>query len=137
MNRIYKSQLIILFIVGIGALFGGALAIFDPSGTLYGMPVDVLKKGPFTNFLIPGLFLFFIIGVGHLLSFLTVKRRLKYHAYISGGAGGILMAWILVQCYILRSIHYLHIIFFVIGLSESIIALYMLYKQKLFPFSNM
>lgn len=128
--------MIIQLIVGIGALFGGGLAIYDPYGVLYGMPLDVLKTGPFTNFLIPGLFLFFAIGLGHLVSFAAVKRRLKLQPYISGAAGCILMAWIVVQCYIMRSIHFLHITFFAIGLLESVIALYILVKFKLFPFSK-
>lgn len=136
MKKIYSVQSIILFIVGLGALFGGTLAIVDPYGALLGMPSDVLKKGPFTSFLIPGLFLFFVIGLGHMVSFVAVKRRLKLHPYISGALGCILMSWILIQCYILESIHYLHIIFFMVGLSESLIALYMIFKLKLFPFSK-
>ena len=136
MKKVYRIQSVILFLVGVGALFGGAMGISDPYGISYGMPIDSLKNGPFTNFLIPGLFLFFIIGLGHLISFVAVKRKLKFHAYISGGAGCTLMAWILIQCYILQSIHYLHIIFFIIGLSESLIALYMLVRLKLFPFSK-
>lgn len=136
MKRIYAAQSVIHLIVGIGALFGGTLAIVDPYGVLFGMPVDVLKKGPFTSFLIPGLFLFCVIGLGHLISFVAVKRRLKLHPYISGGVGCILMSWILIQCYILESIHYLHVIFFMTGLSESLIALYMLIELKLFPFSK-
>ncbi len=136
MKRIYAIQSVIQLIVGIGALFGGALGITDPYGALFGMPADVLKKGPFTSFLIPGLFLFCVIGLGHLAAFLAVKRKLKLHPYISGGFGCILTAWILIQCYILQSIHYLHVIFFIVGLSECLIALYMLIKLKLFPFSK-
>lgn len=133
---VYRIQLFIQLIVGLGALFGGGMAIYDPYGVLYGMPVDVLKKGPFTSFLIPGLFLFAAIGLVHLLSFAAVKRRLRFHSYISCAAGCILIGWILIQCYIIQSVHYLHIIFFTIGLLEGVIALYMLYKCKLFPFSK-
>jgi hypothetical protein len=136
LKKIYKIQSVILCFVGIGALFGGMLGIFDPNGTFFGMPTDVLKTGPFTNFLIPGLFLFFVIGIGHLISFIFVKRKLKFHVYMSGGVGCILMAWILIQCYIMNAINILHVIFFLIGLVESSIALYMLIKLKLFPFNK-
>lgn len=135
MKKIYRIQSFILCFVGMGALFGGIQAIFDPSGISYGMSVDLLQTGPFTNFLVPGLFLFFVIGLGHLAAFIYVKRRLKFHIYMSGAVGCMLMAWIVIQCYILQSIHYLHIIFFLIGLFESIIALLMLVKSGLFPFS--
>jgi hypothetical protein len=136
LKKIYRIQSAILCFVGIGALFGGLMGISDPYGTLIGMSTDILKTGPFTNFLIPGLFLFFVIGIGHLTSFIFVKRRLKLHVYMSGGAGSILMAWILIQCYIMKMINILHVIFFLIGLAESSIALYMLIKLKLFPFNR-
>lgn len=136
MKKLYCIQSIVLCLVGTGALFGGGMAIYDPYGVLYGIPVDALKKGPFTNFLIPGLFLFFFIGVGSLISFAAVKRRHKLHPYFSGASGCILMGWIIVQCYILRSVYYLHIIFFILGLLESIIALYTLVKLRLYPFSH-
>lgn len=110
------------------------MGISDPYGALFGMPTDILKTGPFTNFLIPSLFLFFIIGFGHLVSFVFVKRKLKFHVYMSGGVGCILMAWILIQCYIINAINILHVLFFLIGLVESSTALYMLIKLKLFPF---
>lgn len=128
MKKIYWIQSAILCFVGVGALFGGMLAILDPYGTSYGMSTDALKKGPFTTFLVPGLFLLCVIGLGHLISFVFVKYKFKFHPYISGGAGFILMSWILIQCYMLQSINFLHVIFFLIGLFESIIALYMLLK---------
>lgn len=136
MKKIYRLQSIINLVVGIGALFGGAMAITDPYGVQFGMPVDVLKKGPFTTFLIPGLFLFSVIGLGHLLSFVAAWRKFRLHPYINGGAGCILMAWIVIQCYILESIHFLHVTFFIAGLAESLIALYILVKAGLFPFSR-
>lgn len=135
MKKIYIIQSIILCFVGVGALFGGILAITDPYGVSFGMGTEVLRKGPFTSFLIPGLFLFIVIGLGHLASFVFVKRRMKLHPYISGGAGCILMAWIVIQCYMLQAINILHVIFFLIGLAEGAISLYMLIKLKLFPFS--
>lgn len=137
LKKIYWLQSIILLIVGIGALFGGALAISDPYGVSFGMLPEVLRRGPFTSFLIPGLFLFIAIGLGHIFSAVAVMRKFKLHAYISGGAGCILMMWIVIQCYILQTVIHLHIIFFIIGLIESIIALYMLVKLKLFPFSKL
>jgi hypothetical protein len=136
LKKVYRIQSFILCFVGIGALFGGALAISDPYGTSFGASTDILKTGPFTNFLIPGLFLFFGIGIGHLIAFISVKRKLKLHAYICGGAGCVLMAWILIQCYILHTIAILHVVFFLLGLLESSISLYMLVKLRLFPFAK-
>ncbi len=137
LKRIYKTQSIILLLVGVGALFGGGMAIIDPSGALYGAPVEILKKGPFESFLIPGLFLFFVIGVGHLTAFGAMKCSHRLHAYLSGAAGCILTGWILIQCYVLQAANILHIVFFIVGLAESVIALYMLVKLRLFPFKDL
>ena len=136
MKKIYRILSAILCFVGIGALFGGLLGILDPYGKLFGMPTDVLKTGPFTNFLIPGLFLFFGIGVGHLISLIFVKKKLKYHVYLSGGVGCVLMSWILIQCYILSTINILHVVFSLVGSIEGLIALYLLIKLKQFPFNK-
>lgn len=136
MKRIYHIQSIILCFVGIGALFGGIMALIDPSGKLFGMSTDLLKKGLFDSFLIPGLFLFLVIGLGHMLSFWLVKKRVKFHPYISGTMGCILMAWIVIQCYILEAINILHMIYFIIGAVEGVMSLYMLFKMRLFPFNK-
>ncbi|SHJ16317.1 hypothetical protein [Lutispora thermophila] len=136
MNRIYIIQSTILCFVGIGALFGGAIAIIDPYEALLGISTELLKKGPFSNFLIPGLFLFIVIGLGHLLSFWFVKRKMKFHPYLSGAMGCILMAWIVIQCYILETINILHVIYFAIGVIEGLVSLYMLVKLRLFPFDK-
>ncbi|MCQ1531200.1 hypothetical protein [Lutispora saccharofermentans] len=135
MKGLYRIHSIILCFVGVGALFGGMLGITDPYGVSFGMSTELLRRGPFTSFLIPGLFLFIVIGLGHLAAFVFVKRRMKLHPYISGAAGCILMAWIMIQCYMLQAINILHVIFFMIGLAESGISLYMLVKLKQFPFS--
>ncbi|MCR4434315.1 MAG: hypothetical protein QHH06_01700 [Clostridiales bacterium] len=43
--------------VGIGAFFGGMLALSDPSGIKFGMPAaQALKNSPFSSFLIPAYF---------------------------------------------------------------------------------
>lgn len=136
MKKAYLIQMIMVCFVGIGALCGGLMGIIDPTGETFGIPTDMLKKGPFTDFFIPGLFLFFVIGVGHLSAFVFVKRKLPFHVYVSGGVGCILMGWILIQCYILQAYNFLHIIFFLLGAIEGLIALYMLVKRRLFPFSS-
>ena len=61
---------------------------------------------------------------------------MKFHPYLSGAMGCILMAWIVIQCYIIEIINILHIIYFIIGMIEGIISLYMLVKLRLIPFDN-
>lgn len=67
--------LILLAFLGVGALFGGAILIVSPSGKLFGMPLSMLRQSPFTDFLIPGIILFIVLGlVPCLLVFALIKR---------------------------------------------------------------
>jgi len=54
--------------VRLGAIVGGGTLILSPSGTLLGgLPLAMLNKTPFSDFLIPGIILFFVLGVGPVL----------------------------------------------------------------------
>lgn len=55
--------LVLLAMLGIGALFGGGVLIISPSGELFGMPLSMLENSPFDNFLLPGIILFSVLGV--------------------------------------------------------------------------
>jgi hypothetical protein len=49
--------------LSLGALFGGGAFILSPDGSLIHMPISHLEKSPFSDFLIPGLFLFTFLGI--------------------------------------------------------------------------
>ena len=108
--------------VGVGALFGGMAGILSPSGSAVGITAsEALKNGPFTDFLIPGIFLFVVLGLGNIIAFITAKN--KYQPYISGCFGIILCLWIVIQCYMLYTINVLHIIFFIIGIIQIFLSI--------------
>lgn len=131
MKSLKLSMRIIHLFVGIGALFGGMAGILSPSGNAVGMSVEVLRNGPFKDFLVPGIFLFVVIGLGNIITSITSKH--KYHAYLSGCFGVILCMWIIIQCYMLFAINILHIIFFIIGAVQIALAVILAFKNKLFP----
>ena len=118
--------------VGIGAIFGGTAAILNPQQPL-GAPIEVLKNSPFSNYLIPGIILFSIIGLGNLSGALAVIIKSKFQVYISSILGFALIIWIIVQCIVLNGIHFLHILFLVIGIIESTLSIVILFKLRLFP----
>jgi hypothetical protein len=133
MVKVARRSLFILHaFVGIGALAGGLAAITNPEEPL-GVTVDALKNSPFENFLIPGIILFTIIGLGNILSATTLALNSKFQGYISSVFSWALVIWIVVQCIMLEDIVPLHIIFFVIGLVEAIISTGILFEQRLFP----
>jgi hypothetical protein len=118
--------------VGIGAIVGGLAAIINPQAPL-GMPLENLKYSPFNNYLIPGIILFSIIGLGNLFSAFMFRFKSRFQGYISSVFSWALVIFIVVQCIMLYSIHYLHVIFFFIGLIEAGLSILILFEQRLFP----
>lgn len=121
------------FFVGIGAVFGGLGAILNPNGFM-GISTEILKVGAFKTFIIPGIFLFLVIGLGNIIAGLLMPKNFKYQGYISGDFSTILVFWILIQCFILQSIAILHVIYFFIGCIQGILSINHLYQKRNFPF---
>lgn len=120
------------FFVGIGGMAGGFAAITNPDNPL-GAPVEILKNSPFDDFLIPGILLFIVVGVGNVISALTLRANYRFQGYMSSVFSWGLVIWIIVQCIMLRAIAFLHILFFTIGLFMGILSTSILFKQKIFP----
>ncbi|MGB8454418.1 MAG: hypothetical protein WCD89_19070 [Anaerocolumna sp.] len=130
--KVSKFLIILHVLVGLGAMSGGLAAITNPNAPL-GMPIETLKYSPFSNFLIPGILLFCVIGLGNLFSAAMFFTKTKYQGYISSVFSWALVIWIVVQCIMLQAIVFLHILFFMIGLIQAVLALALLFEQRLFP----
>ena len=73
-------HLSLLAFLGISALGGGGALIVSPSGKLLGgLPLSILAQSPFSDFLIPGVILFTILGLfpSLLVYFLLKKPKSK------------------------------------------------------------
>ena len=134
MKMIHRALILLHLFVGIGAMAGGLAAITNPNSPM-GMPVDALKNSPFSNFPIPGLFLFGFIGLGNIFGALMFRFKSRFQGYISGLLGGVLVLWIIIQCIMLWSVVSLHVIFFVIGLMQGGLSLVLLFDKNMFPFN--
>ncbi len=132
MKLVYRLLFGLHMFVVIGAMAGGSAAIMNPDGP-FGMPVEVLKNSPFSNFLIPGIILFTVIGLGNIFSAIMFLFKSRFQGYISNVFSWALVIWIIVQCIMLNSIVLLHILFFTIGLIQGILSLVILFEQRLFP----
>lgn len=132
MKKVYRLLFILHTFVGIGALAGGLAAITNPQKPL-GVSVDALKNSPFSNYLIPGIILFTVIGLGNLFSAVMIRSRSRFQGYTSSVFSWALVIWIVVQCIILNSIAYLHVIYFAIDLIEAILSAIILFNHRLFP----
>lgn len=132
MKRVYHLLFGLHLFVGIGAIFGGGMAILNPAGP-GGMSKEALVNSPFENFLIPGIILFTIIGLGNIFSAITICFKSRFQGYISSIFSWALVIWIVVQCIMLGGVVFLHVIYFCIGLFEGALSTLLLFKQKLFP----
>lgn len=126
---VYRLLFALHVFVGIGAVFGGSAAIINPQDPL-GITVEALKYSPFSNFLIPGIILLTVIGLGNIISAIMFRFKSKYQGYISGIFSWSLIIWIIVQCIMFRTVVFLHVLYFIIGLIQAALSLAILIEQN-------
>jgi len=118
---------IIQLFVAIGALPAGYSMIVEPDGSGLGMTLDILTNSPFSNFFIPGIFLFTVNGVFNLISAFLSFFKYKYSHLLGLGLGIALLIWVSVQVYSIGLTHILQPIYFAIGTIEIALSIW-LYK---------
>ncbi|PKV50623.1 hypothetical protein ATE84_2686 [Aquimarina sp. MAR_2010_214] len=120
----------------ISAIPSGWLMIIDPSGNKLGIPIKILKHSPFSNFLIPGLFLFLVLGIFPLIVFYGLVRKNKllilekinlyknYHwpLAFSYYVGVLIILWINIQLLFIKEFHVYHFIYSMLGVVIVFIA---------------
>ena len=103
--------------LGVTALIGGGTLVLDSSGELMGLPIEWLDGTPFADYLVPGVILFGVLGVG---SFVVVYGLLAYRKwawYAAVALGGALVVWIIVQLFLIQLFHVLHLIYGALGVA--------------------
>lgn len=104
--------------IALGALAGGWGLAADRSGASVGLPLDMLKSSPFPDFLIPGIYLFTVNGLGSLVGSVFSFRRRRHAGEIAMVLGALLVAWIVIQLCMIASFSWLHPFYFVLGALE-------------------
>ena len=109
--------LILMFFLGISALFGSYYLITDPTGESLQMPPGLLNSIPFENYLIPGILLLIINGIPALLIAFLTLFKVKYYAYLIVIQGIILLIWLTAELIININLFYplTHITYYLIG----------------------
>jgi hypothetical protein len=122
--KVYIGLGAIQAFIGLGALGGGLMLVRDPSGSALELPMSLLEGSPFPDFLIPGMFLIAVNGVGSMIGAGLSFTRRRYAQEIAIVLGAILVAWIVIQVVIISSFHWLHVLYFILGVVELGIGLY-------------
>ena len=127
----------LLVFLGSGAIGGGGVLIISPSGKLIGMPLSMLSHSPFTNFLIPGIILFFVLGLLPMLLIIALLKKptskmaervnffsdmhwaWTYTIYIAF----ILIFWIQIEMVLLSAVSWLHTFYMLLAVVIIFVAL--------------
>ncbi len=108
-------------LIGVGAVAGGLGLALDPSGARLGVPLELLAETPFATFLIPGIVLFAVNGLGSLVGAVASFARHRYAGEAAMALGAFLVAWILVQVYWMSGFHWLHWLYLSLGIAEAVL----------------
>ncbi|MFN0250051.1 MAG: flavodoxin domain-containing protein [Kofleriaceae bacterium] len=113
----------LLAFVGITAVLGGLALMVRTDGSLLRMPASYLEHALFEDFLVPGILLFAVIGLGHLIAGWLVMRRSLHADLAALLAGATLTTWIVAQMILLGTFNGLQIAMLVIAtltIAESV-----------------
>lgn len=122
MKALRITLITILFFTGLGAIWGGYTLMLDPTGGDLGLSVDILGDSPFRDFLVPGIVLFSVNGIGSLAGGILGMIQNRLFPPAGMALGIFLMAWIVIQAGWI-GLHWLHILYGSIGLVEFLLAL--------------
>ena len=120
-KRLLYGLGVLQVVIGVGAVAGGLGLVLDPSGASLGLPRELLAKTPFATFMIPGIVLFVVNGLGSLLGAVASFTRYRYAGETAMALGAFLVAWILVQVYWMSGGHWLHWLYLSLGMVEVIL----------------
>lgn len=112
----------VCWFVGLTALAGGALLVARPDGSLLGMTPSLLAYSPFESFLVPGLLLFGVIGIGSVLAGMAVARGSPASNFVAFMAGMALVVWTVVQMISLRTTNWLQLSYLAVALVILVLA---------------
>lgn len=107
---------LLLLFNGTGAIYGGWNLIAYPDGSSLHMAQSYLQYSPFSTYLIPGIVLFIVNGIGSFAVLFTMIGNVKRYPLFVIAQGVVLTGWIVVQMLMVRMVFYLHVVLGVVGI---------------------
>ena len=113
-------------VTALGALPVGLSLIIDPSGAGIGLPNEWIANSIFGSYLVPGLYLLLMNGLGMIGLVALILARHRSAPWWMGTLGMGLIIWILVQLAIMPETSWLQWFFLLSGLVLGFVALFWL-----------
>lgn len=117
-----KISIAMLVFLGLVALAGGIALVAKPDGSVMQFDTAILAGSPFGDFLVPGLILGLLFGVGSLVVAAMGLRGHPVAPFLAFAIGCGQMVWIVVQLSIIHEFSFLHPVMFVTGLVIAVTA---------------
>lgn len=117
LHRAGRLAIALLAFLGFGAVGGGVALILSPDGSAMHWDRSMLAGSPFADFLVPGLILVGLFGLGSLATAITGLRRAPIAPFLAFAIGCAQMIWIVVELAIIGQLSFLHPTLFAIGLA--------------------
>ncbi len=118
--------------IGVTAAAGGFGLVSDPSGAKMNISLEWLNNTPFVNYLIPGLVLLIVNGVGNILAAISTFLRNKHAAHLAAALGIFLVLYITIEVLSVGLRTPLQPLYFMLGLIQLVLGL-KLFKQTKTP----
>jgi hypothetical protein len=116
-------------ITGLGAIPVGLMFISDPTGGSIGLPTGWIEDTLFGSYLVPGLYLFAINGIGMLALAALIVLRHWTAPWLMAVLGVGLIAWIVVQLLLMPETMVLQWVFLGTGVLLGFVALFWLRRS--------
>jgi hypothetical protein len=125
LTRLAKAAVVLEVALAIGALAGGLALILGPRGEVLPLPLGVLDGSPFDTYLVPGLILFNVLGLGPMVAARLVWTRHPLAAVATLMVGSGLLVWIAIQIAIIGYSNEppLQAIYLVVGAAIAVVGL--------------
>lgn len=110
-------------LIGLGAVAGGLGLILDPTGASLGLPAEWLSGSPFPDYLIPGIVLLGVNGLGNLAGSLLTFMGYRHAGEIAVALGAFMILWIVAQVGWIGLSSWLQPLYFALGGVELVLGL--------------
>lgn len=116
MNIYRVSVIILLFVIGLSAVFTGILLMLEPDGKIIGLSTEILSFSPFSDFFIPGIFLFMLNGIANIVAAVLALIKIQHYPRLITLQGIILLLWIVVQMMFLQEANALQLLMLIVSM---------------------